>query len=219
MGGTDAAGGVVVALVVLAVVSRVQIVERNVAGGYARTRGFLLLAKALAFLGIYCVAVWFFFVMHDEHWTRDRHGTVAFWALVGLSFFLVREAYRVGEDANKWLLGSDTEREVARVLDPLRAEGWLVTHDIKKDRGGNIDHFVSGPTGAFTIETKRGSARAADRNQAIWNAVWAKDKFGQRWVTAIVCVGSEPPPQPLKQGHAWVMGTGDLVEFLRRARR
>jgi hypothetical protein len=90
---------------------------------------------------------------------------------------------------------------------------------VKKDRGGNVDHFLSGPNGAFAIETKRGSARAADRNQAIWNAVWAKEKFGQRWVTAILCVGSDPPPEPVRQGHVWVTGPRDLVEFLRRPRR
>jgi hypothetical protein len=87
---------------------------------------------------------------------------------------------------------------------------------VRKDGGGNVDHFVSGPTGAFAIETKRGANRAAARNQAISNAVWAKDKFGSRWVTAILCVGTEPPPQPVRQSHAWVLGTADLIEFLRR---
>ena len=153
--------------------------------------------------------------MRTEHWTRDRHGTVAFWALVGLSIFLAREIYRVGEDAGRWLRGSDMEREVARVLDSLRTDGWLITHDIKKDRSGNIDHFVTGPSGAFAIETKSGRERAADRNQAIWNAVWAKEKFGQRWVTAILCVGTDPPRTPEQRGYAWVLGPKDLVEFLR----
>jgi hypothetical protein len=140
-------------------------------------------------------------------------------ALGGLAFYLERDIRRIGDGANNWFLGGDMERQVAAVLEPLREQGWLVTHDIKKDRGGNVDHFVSGPAGAYAIETKSGRARAADRNQAIWNAVWAKEKFGERWVTAIVCAGTDPPPKPVQQGHAWVLGTSDLVDFLRRPRR
>lgn len=215
LAGQVAAGVVLAAVVVVLVVWRAEIVERNVAGGYARARGALLLTKSSALLAIYGVAVWLFFVMRDEHWTRDRHGTVAFWALAGLAVFLAREIYSVGEEAARWFVGSDMEHEVAAVLDPLRAEGWLITHDVKKDRGGNVDHFVTGPTGAFAIETKSGRHRAADRNQAIANAVWAKEKFGQRWVTAILCVGTDPPAAPEKHGYAWVLGRRDLVEFLR----
>jgi hypothetical protein len=107
------------------------------------------------------------------------------------------------------------EREVAHKLDVLREQGSSVAHDLKKDFGGNVDHFVTGPTGAFAIETKSGKNRAAARNQAISNAVWAKEKFGHRWVTAVLCVGTEPPPQPHKHGHVWVTGTDDLAQLLR----
>jgi hypothetical protein len=206
---------VFIALVAVLVSARATIVERNRAGGYARTRGWLEYGRALALLAIYCTIVYFFFVARREHWSHDTRGTVAIWAMAGLAFYLARDVYRLGEVANRWLLGGDMERDVEALLEPLRAEGWIVTHDIKKDRGGNVDHFVSGPHGAYAIETKRGSARAADRNQAIWNAVWAKEKFGLRWVTAVLCVGSDPPSQPLQQGHAWVVGPDQLVDFLR----
>jgi hypothetical protein len=219
VGRQPAAALVLGALVAVAVASRSTIRERNVAGGYARTRGLLLLAKWVALLAIYGVGVELLFAIHREHWTRDRHGTVAFWALAGLMFFLAREIYRLGEDGGNWLLGSDMERDVARLLDPLRTEGWLVTHDVRKNGGGNVDHVVTGPNGAFAIETKRGTNRAAARNQAVANAVWAKEKFGLRWVTAILCVGTNPPPQPMKQGYAWVLGTNHLPEFLRRPPR
>jgi Nuclease-related domain len=204
------------AVVVVGVASRATIRERNIAGGYARTRALLLLVTSVALFAIYGVVVWLLFVIRVHHWTRDRHGFVAFWALVGLVFFLAREICRLSEDAGNWLIGSDMEREVAHVLDPLRAEGWLVTHDVRKDAGGNVDHFASGPTGAFAIETKSGANRAAARNQAVANAVWAKKKFGLRWVIGILCVETDPPPQPVKQGHAWVLGITDLAEFLRR---
>jgi hypothetical protein len=213
--GHGAAGLVLAAVVLMLAVSRAQIQERNVAGGYARARAFLLLGRWLALLVIFGVVVWLFFVMHSGHWTDDEHGRVAFFALVGFSLFLVREVYRVGEDAIGWLLGSDTEREVARAIDPLRDEGWLITHDIRKDFGGNVDHFLTGPNGAFAIETKRGRPRTSDRGQAISNAIWAKRKFGLRFVTAILCVGTDPPAAPEQHGPVWVLGREHLVEFLR----
>jgi hypothetical protein len=71
-------------------------------------------------------------------------------------------------------------------------------------------------TGAYAIESRSGRNGATARNQAIANAVWVREKFGQRWVTAILCVGDDPPSQPVKQGHAWVLGTADLERFLRK---
>jgi nuclease-like protein len=212
--GQTAAGLVLAALVLMLAISRAQIQERNVAGGYARARAFLLLGKGVSLFLIYGVVVWLFFVMQADHWTRDRQGTIAFWALVGFSVFLAREVYWVGDGATRWLVGSDMEREVAQALDPLRDEGWLITHDIRKDLGGNVDHFLTGPKGAFAIETKRGRARVSDRGQAISNAIWAKKKFGLPFVTAILCVGTDPPALPEQHGPVWVLGKESLVEFL-----
>jgi len=214
LSGQLAAGLVLAAVVILLAVSRAQIPELNIAGGYARARAFLLLGRWIALYLIFAVVIWLFILMHEQHWTRDPHGTVAFWSLLGFSLFLARELYRVAEQANAWLLGSDMEREVARELDPLRAEGWLITHDIRKDRGGNVDHFLTGPNGAFAIETKRGRPRVSDRGQAISNAIWAKRKFGLPFVTAILCVGTDPPAAPEQHGPVWVLGREQLLEFL-----
>jgi hypothetical protein len=210
------AGVVLLALVVLVVASRADIVERNVAGGYARVRGQLELAKVAALLAIYSVILGLFIVIQRDDWTSDTPGTVAMWSLAGLAFFLLRELNRAGDSALNWLIGSRFEKDVARSLDTLRDKGWLVSHDLKKDFGGNIDHFVAGPLGAYVIETKSGKGRAADRGQAVSNAVWAKEKFGQRWVTGVLCVGTEPPDEPERYGHVWVVGARDLVPFLAR---
>jgi hypothetical protein len=211
----------IVLLAVLAVVvaSRATIVERNRAGGYARTRGWLEYIRACALFAIYGTIVYLFFVARREHWSHDTRGNVAVWAMGGLAFYLVRDVLRLGDGANRWFLGGEMERDVAALLEPLREEGWIVTHDIKKDRGGNVDHFLSGPSGAYIVETKRGRPRVPDRNQAIWNAVWAKEKFGVKWVTAVLCVGTDAPTQPVRQGHVWVVGMEQLVEFLRRRQR
>lgn len=210
---------ILAAIVAVAVTSRATILERNRAGGYARTRGWLEYVRACALFVIYGIIVYFFFLAHREHWSHDTRGTVAVWAMGGLAFYLVRDVLRLGEGANRWFLGGEMERDVAALLERFREEGWIVTHDLKKERGGNVDHFVSGPPGAFVIETKRGGARAPDRNQAISNAVWAKEKFGVRWVTAVLCVGTDAPTQPVRQGHAWVLGREQLVDFLRSYER
>jgi hypothetical protein len=214
--GAPIAGFVLTAVVTAVFASRAKIAERNEAGGYARTRSLLLTLQAAAFGAIYIVIAVGFVVMWREHWTRDRHGTVAFYALAGLSFFLVRDCLRLIAESDSWWLGSETEREVARHLEQLRAEGWTVVHDLPRDGGGNVDHFVTGPRGAFAIETKRGRNRASARAQAVSNAVWAKEKFGERWVTAVLCVDTDPPAQPSKEGYAWVVGRDDLVPLLRR---
>jgi hypothetical protein len=216
LAGSPVPGLVLTALVAVAFASRAQIPERNEAGGYARTRSILLSVQGAALAAIYVLIVVAFFVMWREHWTRDRHGTVAVYALAGLAFFLVRECFRLNTDADNWWMGSEMERQVAGHLEELRAEGWTVVHDLPRDRGGNVDHFVTGPRGAFAIETKRGRDRAGSRGQAVSNAVWTKEKFGERWVTAILCVGTDPPPQPMKHGYVWVAGLTDLVPLLRR---
>ena len=216
LGGSLGPGLVLAALVVLAFASRAEIPERNEAGGHARMKSILLSVEATALFAIYVVIAVLFFVMWREHWARDRHGAVAVYALAGLAFFLVRECVRLIKDSDNWWLGSETGREVAGHLDKLRAEGWSVVHDLPRDPGGNVDHFVTGPDGAFAIETKRGRNRAASRGQAVSNAVWAKEKFGQRWVTAILCVGTDPPPQPENYGYVWVVGVNDLVPLLQR---
>src|SRR5438105_2163914 len=61
--GSITAGIVLAALVIVVAVSRAEIPERNVAGGYARARSLLLLAQWAGLMAIYIVAVVFFFVM------------------------------------------------------------------------------------------------------------------------------------------------------------
>jgi Nuclease-related domain len=216
LAGSPAPGLVLTALVAVGFASRAQIPGRNEAGGHARTQSLLLSVQATALAAVYILIVVAFFVMWRGHWTRDRHGTVAFYALAGLAFFLARECFRLSRDADNWWLGSEMERQVACHLDELRSEGWSVVHDLPRDGGGNVDHFLTGPRGAFAIETKRGRDRAGARGQAVSNAVWAREKFGERWVTAILCVRTDPPPQPTKRGHVWVVGVADLVPLLRR---
>src|SRR5918912_784587 len=103
---------------------------------------------------------------------------------------------------------------VGQELEPLREQGWFVTHNLKMDWGGNLDHLVIGPAGAYAIETKSGRFRRADAAQAVRGAIWAKQKFGQPWVTAVLCVGTDPPERPEQRGDTWVLSPALLPPWL-----
>jgi hypothetical protein len=213
-------GTVLVSVTAFFAASRLHVVERNVAGFHARTRGTIVLLRAAALFAVYVVLVYGWWVMQREHWTRDRQGLVAFYATAGLAVFLLREIRQLGNESERWLKGSETEEAAAARLDPLRAEGWVIVHNVlRDDGGGNVDHFASSPTGiAFAIETKSGRPRVVDRGQAISNAIWAKEKFGARFVNAVVCAATEPPDKPtnMKHGNAtvWIVGPDQLGEWL-----
>jgi hypothetical protein len=211
-------GTVLVALTAFTGASRAHIVERNIAGYHARTRAALLAIRWLALFVIYVGITVLLFVMQQQHWVRDTHGLVAVYATSAVAFFLTREIWRLGNESNRWWIGSAAEERVAAALDQLRDHGWMVVHNLDRDGRGNVDHFVTGPAGAYAIETKSGRHRAADRGQTISNAVWAKEKFAERWVTPVLCVGTDPPAQPtmLRHGNAslWVLGPGQLTEWM-----
>jgi hypothetical protein len=164
----------------------------------------------------YIVIVGIFVIANRDHWTHSRQGLVAVYASAGLGFFLAREMSRRGDEAIDYLAGSEAEITVAERLERLRAHGWDVVHDVKKNYGGNVDHLVLAPTSAFAIETKSGRDNGRGRSQALSGAAWAKAKYARPWVNAVLCVLTEPPATPVKIGHAWVTGPDTLVPLLER---
>jgi Nuclease-related domain len=215
-GGDYVSGPVLLALVVLTLISRFGPLERSVAGSYSRSRWRLGLAQTVALLAIHFAVVGILIVAAVQHWaTLDARGRVAVWALAGFSWLLYREMDRRGDEALNWLKGSRAEEEVGRRLEELRAEGWEVVHNLKKDFGGNVDHFVRGERGAYAIETKSGRFSHRDLPQAIGNAVWVKQKFGERWVTAVLCITGDHSLPPREEGYAWVLSLDDVQAWLR----
>jgi hypothetical protein len=97
--GDFAAAVVLVAVATLILLWRAEIVERNVAGGYARVRGWVLMTQWLAMAAIYAVIVGVFWVAKRDHWSHTTPGVVAVYASAGLAFFLVREMLRRGDKA------------------------------------------------------------------------------------------------------------------------
>lgn len=74
-------------------------------------------------------------------------------ATVATCIWLVRLAVK-GADYH---LGYFGERVVAEALEPLKAAGWRIYHDVPGEIGKmkfNVDHVAIGPGGVFAIETK-----------------------------------------------------------------
>ncbi len=78
------------------------------------------------------------------------------WPLVfvGVTGTVVR-LYVLPQHVQAWDVGGDGERRTAEILEPLRAEGFVLFHDraIPRSRA-NIDHIVVGPTGVWVVESK-----------------------------------------------------------------
>jgi hypothetical protein len=213
--GGDPAGGV--ALLVFAIIgaaSRARIVERPVAGSYSRARGIIGVVITSTLLAAYGVVVVLFVIAATNHWMRSDRGRVAVYALTGLQVLLYLEMRRRGDEAVDYLIGGRTERKVGAELDKLKSEGWQVVHNLKMDWGGNVDHLVWGERGAYAIETKSGRYSRSAVSQAARNAAWAKEKFGARWVTPVLCVGSEPPQRPEERNGVWVLSLEQLGPWL-----
>ncbi|MFJ6001738.1 nuclease-related domain-containing protein [Arthrobacter sp. NPDC092385] len=90
----------------------------------------------------------------DVHGSGDARGPLA-------RVFGVRP---LGPDSLPWYWGALGERAVGRTLASLGPE-WTVLHAVPVgEKSSDIDHVVIGPTGIFTINTKRHAG------QTIWTA-------------------------------------------------
>jgi hypothetical protein len=103
-------------------------------------------------------------------------------AFILLLFFSIRSLQsrirRSGDD----YLGFIGERYVAEWLDPLKAAGWFIFHDLPCEGANkkfNVDHVAVGPRGIWVVETKthrKGRAKPGrrahevefDGRQVIW---------------------------------------------------
>jgi len=67
-----------------------------------------------------------------------------------------RLASEARDAADRWMIASDTERQVAGSLAPLTATGYTFLHDRgwPGSRRAQIDHVLVGPGGLFIVDTK-----------------------------------------------------------------
>ena len=75
-------------------------------------------------------------------------------AAVGSTAAVGQQLFGRRQSTEAWRIGAVGEVQTARILGRLPS-GFIVHHDLPIPRSrANIDNFVIGPTGAFTIETK-----------------------------------------------------------------
>lgn len=102
-----------------------------------------------------------------------------------------------------WLKGENAELAVASELEELRRDGYVVVNDFMFGGEGNIDHFVSGPNGAFIVETKFARYEPRHLGRAKRQAKRLHEELGC-WVTPVICAGKREKPYT----HAGVLITG-----------
>lgn len=135
--------------------TRVEIRERHTQPGrYATLRGRLGVTRLGFILVIYAAVFYALLIVRSDLSSNARVAVIANFALAGLAFMLLGELKRSGDDAFNWLNGARAERRIGAELRQLADAGWLVLHGYKKDWGGDIDHVLCGPTGAYIVETK-----------------------------------------------------------------
>ena len=187
----------------------------GVAAGHVRRQGQLEAAKLLSLVAVQLAVLALLVTAALAGWSRNPEGLVAVLALFGLSIMLLIELDRRGDIVLDYLVGAESEIAVSEELKQLPPE-WFVTHNWEKEYGGNIDHIAIAPTGAFAVETKSGSYRAASGSQAIGAAMEVRDLTGIGWVTAAVCVPNGD--QPVKKGNVWVVPRHQLADWLQTSR-
>jgi hypothetical protein len=113
-----------------------------------------------------------------------------------------------------WERGADNERRVGRSLERLRADGWLIVHDLRRDYG-NIDHIACGRNGIYTIETKsRRYDERKDLNQAWGHARWLSHQLGIP-VSPLLCI-VERDLKPHTRRGVHILALNDLALYLQR---
>jgi hypothetical protein len=126
--GSFGSGLVILAVTAIALLWRAEIVERNIPGGFARARAWVLTGQWISMAAIYIVLNWAFWIGYRDHWTRTRPGVVAVYASAGLAFFLVREMMKRGDAAFDHFVGGDAEIRVGpRLSSSVVADGMSST--------------------------------------------------------------------------------------------
>jgi hypothetical protein len=197
--------------------TRLEIVEKQSGPGrYATLQGRLGAVRLFFILGIYAAVIYGLFIVRHDLSGKTRVALIADFGLAGFAFMLLGELQRSGDDTLNWLFGARAERKVGLPLNQFADRGWLVLHGYKKDRGGDIDHVLCGPNGAFIVETKSYGFRQRDVRQTALNAWWLRQKLGVPWVTGVLCVDEDRPPE--QRDRIWVVSHRDLIGWLEAQR-
>jgi hypothetical protein len=95
-------------------------------------------------------------------------------------YFLQRRLQRRADD----YLGFFGERYVAEILEPLKATGWFIFHDIQCTGATgkfNLDHVAVGPGGVWVFETKTRRKGRANPGLKEWRVVFDGNQIMGPW--------------------------------------
>lgn len=116
------------------------------------------------------------------------------------------------ELALRWRRGWAAEKSVGEELNRLRRDGFVVMHDIPQRGEGNIDHIVSGPTGAYLIETKARAYEAQQLVKARRQAAKLQAELGT-WVTPVICL-HDRDTKPFRHERVWIVPRQHIVAWI-----
>lgn len=183
-----------------------------------------LLLAFIVPLGVGCALAW---IATHVSGTAQIIWLVA--AVLGLLLSLVLVIRHLVRGIERWSntwLGYFGERVVAESLEPLKAGGFRIFHDVPAGDANNpfnIDHVIVGSSGVFAIETKtrrKGRARAGfAEHQIIYDGhvlayPWGEDRHGldqaQRQATWLrtwleQLLGEPVPVQPILTFPGWMV--------------
>jgi hypothetical protein len=151
--------------------------------------------------------------------SRNGYAALAVMVSLGASWvaFVFRdEIFQGSDNARNYVTGLQSERTVQHELDQLGSR-CFVRHDVSLPFGGNIDHVVCGPSGAFIIETKTSRYLDKDLPIARRRAKWLSTQLEDHWVTPVICLVNREQ-KPFEHDRVWVMGAAEVREWLERHR-
>jgi hypothetical protein len=135
--------------------------------------------------------------------------------------------WQVGDvRALPFLWGSIGEEQTAALLREL-GDGWTVEHDKRRRNGGNWDHIVAGPPGAFLLDSKNltqpgsvvgdalGSGRTRYGGDAMRGAAAELAATRREWVQPLVVVWGEFAQRCVESHGVVYIAAKDLVPWLR----
>jgi hypothetical protein len=131
--------------------------------------------------------------------------------------FLYRdEMWRRSDVAHRYVIGFRSERLVQHDLSAL-PDHFFVKNDLSFPGGGNIDHMVCGPTGAFAIDSKTRTHVERDLGTARRRAKWLSTQLDDHWVTPVICE-VEGRRAPFRKDGVWIVCGADLREWVQGRR-
>lgn len=119
---------------------------------------------------------------------------------------------------------SDVARRTARIVDPLRSDGWHVVHDVELDVQGTVEHVLVGEPGVLLLESAELPAGQRfeglippmrDRAEELHH--YLERTTGHRvWVQAVVVLWGEFPHGVLCRDDVVFIHSDRLAATLRR---